>query len=911
MGFGSDIEEAAEVLVSAIASAAPSSRSSGAPFELTAGPFGPSDLRVTSFRGHEELSGLFTFDVRFASTIDAMELEAATIGQDAQLSMVDAAGAPRVVRGIVAWIQPGRFSPLEHAQRFRLRIVPRLFLLTQRTTSRIYQNRTVPEIVTSLLDEYGIPYRQALFGTYSPREYCVQYQETDYAFVTRLLAEEGIFFTFEPPSALGADIPAAVSSIASAVAGAAGLGGVSGALGLSETVVLGDAATSYVPLGGSTPAISVSASVSASVSVGIGGVSADVSVGASVCAAPGLPFRDPDGMAVTYDHVSEFHLRRSLRTRSVLLRDYDFRKPLCPVVAKASAGPAAGITASASLGGVGVSLSAALPTVGGGNGRTTSQVYDHHGEYDSPTFDGPLAARYLDQVRRNEYVGKGESQCRRLSPGQVFGLEDHPCVSFNQPYVVLSVDHEGRIPARTAGKVDKAPYRNTFTCGLAGVAHRPARPRRVLQQVLETAVVVGPKQEEIFTDELGRIKVQFHWDLDGKRDENTTCWIRVSQAWAGAGWGIQFIPRVGMEVLVSFIGGDEDKPMVTGCVYNATHPVPFQLPADRTRSGIRTQSSPGGDGFNELSFEDAKSAEQIYLHAQRDLDEVVERHHTLAVKGDETLQIGGQQVMTVGHNRSEDVHGNLARKVRKDERVDVDGNRVDVVTGNADVRVSGMLTERATRETRTVSGRSDLIVGDDYTVRTKGCYTTIVGKDDAKRSYVLRVEGTAQFSASKGIEIDSEKGLTLKCGKSLLKISPDKIELVAPSVSMQGAGAGLSVAQDKLKISAKDEMVFKADKALIKTPFAAISLNNVAQITGKSVSMATPENAKEVVADTSPPPTTIQMKDSKGAPLANQRFVIKLGDGSEYSGILDKDGKIEMDLDGHGTISFPDMTKVS
>src|SRR4051794_6917783 len=179
---------------------------------------------------------------------------------------------------------------------------------------------------------------------------------------------------------------------------------------------------------------------------------------------------------------------------------------------------------------------------------------------------------------------------------------------------------------------------------------------------------------------MGQIKVQFHWDRDGNYNERSSCWIRPMQAWGGGGFGAQFIPRVGMEVVVVFEGGDTDKPMVLGSLYNGTHPVPFVLPGDKTRSGFRTQSSPGGNGNNELSFEDAATKEQIYIHAQRDLDEVVKRNHTLQVRGDENLRVLGSRIDIVEGNVIARLGGNEEAQVTGDQTTQVDGNRIDVVT---------------------------------------------------------------------------------------------------------------------------------------------------------------------------------------------------------------------------------------
>ena len=186
---------------------------------------------------------------------------------------------------------------------------------------------------------------------------------------------------------------------------------------------------------------------------------------------------------------------------------------------------------------------------------------------------------------------------------------DHGIDALDGHYVVARVEHTGRAPEAAPGR--QPVYENRFVCVPAEVALRPKRPKRLLQQVVETAVVVGPAHEEVYTDEHGRVKVQFPWDLAGKNDARSSCWVRVAQAWAGAGWGFQFVPRIGMEVVVTFVGGDVDRPLITGCVPNAINVPPFMLPAQRTRSGIRTRTTPKGEGGNELSFEDRKGAEEI------------------------------------------------------------------------------------------------------------------------------------------------------------------------------------------------------------------------------------------------------------------------------------------------------------
>jgi type VI secretion system secreted protein VgrG len=333
-------------------------------------------------------------------------------------------------------------------------------------------------------------------------------------------------------------------------------------------------------------------------------------------------------------------------------------------------------------------------------------------------------------------MAAGEGGCSDLSPGHRFALHDHPAAQLDGTYVVTRVEHRGQTHPE-AGRAFRV-YWNEFECAPSEMTYCPPRPKRKSVQVALTATVVGPPGEEIWVDAVGQIKVQFHWDRDGTYDDRSSCWIRVMQPWAGAGWGHQFIPRVGMEVVVVFEGGDTDKPLVLGSLYNGTHPMPFKLPEDKTRSGIRTESSRGGGGFNELSFEDAQAREQIYVHAQRDLDEVVRRNHTLLVQNDELIRIL--------QNRVDRVEKNLEEYVSGDHKSRVGGHRVDVVEGNEDRRVSGMLVTRVEgKERREVQRNADLVYAEDLTTRALGNVTTIVGKSPKKRSWVTHAEGTAEL----------------------------------------------------------------------------------------------------------------------------------------------------------------------
>lgn len=799
------------------------------PFQLTARAFPAGRLRVLSFQGREAVSELSCFDITIAvSDADAPDLEAALLGEPATLAIHVPDGDARMVSGIIADVEvQAAFEQGRHA--FCVQLVPRLWLLGKRATSRIFQNTTVPQIVTAVLDLADVRHRWALVENYTERVYCVQHQETDLAFVTRLLAEEGIFYFFEHAE-----------------------GG--------ETLVLCDSAQLYEPIAG----------------------------------VPELAYRyehGSDGMVPKEHHVSRFSLRRTIEPGAVLQRDYDFRRPLLDLRAEARSAPPPACPATNDV----------APFE-----AQQLRVYDHHGEDERPAVDGSSARMRLEQLRRRARVAHGSSACRRLVPGFRFELVDHDIDALNGSYAVTRVEHAGRAPE--IAREPEHVYESTFACVPADVPMRPERPARRLQQVTETAIVVGPKGEEIYTDAHGRVKVQFPWDLDGERNEHSSCWVRVAQAWSGQGWGTQYVPRIGMEVIVTFLGGDTDRPLITGCVPNAVNVPPFALPAHRTKSGLTTRSTPGGHGYNELSFEDRKGEERIHVHAERDLDEVIGRNRTCTVKADDVVTVHHDRRETIEGDRTLRVHGCSVEALHGGSVRAVEGDARESVAGHAALRVGEDFTMRVSgRERREITGTSDVSVKDDVNVRVRGCHTMLVGSSKAPRSYSLHVEGLTQLTGSGTTEIRSDKALVLSCGRSSIRITDNKIEIVSPAVSASGTGGGFCIGEDTIRIKAKADAQVVAERVLLKTPDASVSIAKDAQIDGRRVLLNSPDSATDPVPDKSPKTTTIELVDQRGKPLAHRRYLITLADGSEVSGILDKDGKAEVEVEGAGTITFPGL----
>ena len=789
---------------------------------VSAGPYHDGQLRVASFRCLERMSHPFSLTLNLSSGVIApADIEVSLVGQPATLWIPLPDAPPRAIRGITSWVET-RGALLHDRHAFRLGIAPRLWLLTRRKGSRIFQDQTVLEVIARVLTEGAVAHRFEITSAYPKRAYCVQYQETDFAFVARLCAEEGLFYIFDHVSE------------GDAVA--------------TEVVVFGDHPSSYRAITGD----------------------------------PVLTYRESEGpgaLSPKESHVQRFLARRKIRPTSVLMSDYDFKRPLLHL-----------------------SATAATPQLGGevtsGTPEDRERIYDHHGGYEENDVTRPVAAGVrLEQHRRSAQVGRGRSQCRRLASGARFTLEDHDADDLNGDYLVTRVEHTG-FAQESPGK-DHPLYANRFECVPADVRFRPRRPEERLGQVVETATVVGPGGQEIYTDEFGRIKVQFHWDLDGKRDERSSCWVRVSQAWAGSGWGAQFIPRIGMEVLVAFLGGDTDRPIVTGCLYNSIHQPPFFLPTQKTRSGIVTQSTLGGGGFNELSFEDDKDREQIRLHAQRDLDEEVRRRHTTLVGEDQRIEVRGEQHNAVtgdqrervGGSRHGDIHGDQTEHVYGKRTVRVERDQTSEVGGNHAVRVMGDSKE-------VVTGDAVRFFRDGYTLQIDGQASTTVGAHGDAGKSDFYVFGDQVTGAEGHLTLVAKKSITLQCGDSVISLTPEGLKIGAKVLALAGSeGATMKGKGPALNLGEEAEIVAKTIKIFSKN--ASLELSDDAHLRGKKVLLncdtVKPPEVDSEMGRKKTKPLKVKLSDVALAAYANKTYKLNV-DGNLFEGTTNASGTVEQEI---------------
>jgi len=399
------------------------------------------------------------------------------------------------------------------------------------------------------------------------------------------------------------------------------------------------------------------------------------------------PFREPVGLVPEQDREVVFGLRdaQEIQIGAVCLEDYDFKRPALELRSEIK-----------------------------GEKNTSLEFSDFPGEYIEKSIGQQYARVRLEEFAAGRQVIEMDATTRGLTPGHKFSLIEHPVEALNREYLITHVTHRGRQPQSAAEEAAGAPglqYEANLRTIPSEVPYRP--PRKTPKPVIlgsQTALVTGPDGEEIYTDEYGRVKVQFHWDLEGEHDENSSCFVRVSQNFAGGQYGMQFLPRVGQEVIVSFLEGNPDQPIITGRVYNADNKPPYG-PDDKTKSTIKTRSSPGGGGFNELRFDDKKDNEQVFLHAQRNLDvraknnkyetiekdshRIVQGNAKAKVDGDDHFKAGGNQMIDIGGNQSLSVGGNQAVSAGGNFELQAGGNATIIATGNLAIQASGVLSIKA------------------------------------------------------------------------------------------------------------------------------------------------------------------------------------------------------------------------
>ncbi len=533
---------------------------------------------------------------------------------------------------------------------------------------------------------------------------------------------------------------------------------------------------------------------------------------------PRLVFRELSTMVASSESIHEFAARVEVHPGAVALRDFNFVRPTLDLTATSQAE----------------------------GGEPALEIYDYPARYEDAGTGKALAKVRLEELRVRTEMATGTSNSRRLVVGSTFTLDEYLVAALNRDYLLLSIRHVGRQPEaltfEQATSDSKEAYRNEFLCIPFQVPYRPQRltPRPTISGA-QTAIVVGPPGEEIHTDEHGRIKVQFHWDREGQNNDKSSCWIRVTQNWAGPGWGALYLPRIGQEVVVEFLEGDPDRPLVTGSVYNGQNPTPIALPENKTQSTLRSNSSPGGSGFNELRIEDSAGAEQVYLHAQKDFNIVVENDKTQQVGGNETLlvkkdrsrTIEGNQSLEVKKNDDSVIGGNQSLQVVKDRSTTVQGNHTESVVGDQAISVNGNQSVTVSlTSTETVGLGKMLNIGGAYAVTVGAALNQLVGgvmaeevggakvelvgakKSEAvKGSRSLQVGGDLSEQVGKSRTLKVEKDLVLSVGGNLGHTIKESYTLTAKQISLVAEEQfTLKVGSATLQVKKNGDVVLKGAK---------------------------------------------------------------------------------------------------
>ncbi|MGF1581036.1 MAG: type VI secretion system Vgr family protein [Gemmataceae bacterium] len=680
------------------------------PLKVKVGSLADDVLLLKRFAGSEGVSQLFHYHLELLSPHDKVgEITFdKVLGKPVSVALEMADANQRFFNGICSRFGQGE-SGAEFTE-FYMEIVPFFWLWTRRAQSRIFQHVKVGDILKKVLE--GLDVKLQLEGNYENRDYCVQYRETDFNFASRLMEEEGIYYYFKHTE-----------------------GG--------HQMIVAD-----------TP-----------------GGHADLPAGSTIT------LRELPKGTLEEDIIYDWKKRQGITSGKYTLWDYRFEMPQKHLEAEAKIQP------DTQIGQASHKLQVA--------DNSQLEIYDWPGEY-AQRFDGvdkgggdqdsELQKVFKDNTRTTKLrmeaetvqgiAVEGASNCRQMMAGHAFTVESVPGdamtkhIKADGKYVLTKISHS----AINASDENEFRYSNSFTCIPASLPFRPQRttPKPVVPGT-QTAVVVGPDGEEIFTDKYGRVKVQFHWDREGKFDSDSSCWIRVAQVWAGKLWGGIQIPRIGHEVLVDFLEGDPDQPIIVGSTYNADNMPPWKLPDKKVVSGIKSDSTLGSGGYNEFSFDDTKGKEMITLHGQYDMATTIEHDESLTVHNNRTITVDGTHTETINKDTTitiskgkleHTVADNTATyTVKQDITENYNANQSTTVDGNLTISVTGKASGggnvliEAKEKIVLNTGKSTLTMLKDGTITIDGKTINIIGSEAINDSApTIAISGTKQTQIGVGAQ---------------------------------------------------------------------------------------------------------------------------------------------------------------
>jgi type VI secretion system secreted protein VgrG len=672
-------------------------------------------LLFEGLTGSERLSEPYRYDLTVLSEQGALKAER-VLGQSVTVTVELPQGGQRRFTGLISrcvytgeTLRAGGGEQLLH--RYRLCVQPWFWFLTRAADCRIYQRMKVADIVRDVFRRRGFSdFELQLQGRYDKRDYCVQYRETDFNFVSRLLEESGIFYYFRHE----AD---------------------------KHVMVLAD----------------------------------DPSAHRSAPAYDKVKLRHSVGQHVTTDALESWWVERAVQPGAYLTTDFDFRTPTSDLHKRKTK------SREHALADLPVYDYPALPAGLGGPAQD---------EGGAPLDNVIAAIDEIAKVRLEELQSgyerfHGRGNCLGLATGAKFELTEAP-PDLAREYAVVATQYALTSNQYVSGSGSQFAVSMGVEATDAKTVFRPPRvtPKPVVQGA-QTAMVVGRSGEEIDADRYGRVKVQFPWDREGKNDQNSSCWVRVAQVWAGKNWGAIHIPRIGQEVLVDFLEGDPDRPIITGRVYNGDALPPYNLPENITQSGIKSRSSKNGsaDNCNEIRFEDKKDSELLLLHAEKDMTTEVEHDRKLTVGHDSTTEVKHDRTITVDHDETRTIKNDHSTAIQGKEQHDVTGKRTttvkddDALTANANRTVKVAMSYQLTADEQITlqSGASKLVMKADGTIELHGVKITI--------------QGDMQIKQSAGMNLELSAGAQLKAGATMVQIQGSgQTQIQGAVVQVQGSG---------------------------------------------------------------------------------------------------------------------------
>ena len=666
--------------------------------------------------GVEGISELFYYQVELVADVNTSIDPKSIIGTKVTVGILaDDSGTERYINGIVASFE--FCGGDDEYNNYRAYIVPNIWLLTLNLNTRVFQNKTVTDVIQSVLSPYNISPSIQTSGTYTPMEYCTQYRETDFAFISRLMEQHGIFYYFQHAKD-------------------------------DHTFTLQDTSTKL-----------------------------------SACPIQNSFMYSPEGdkSAGFYDFViSTLRSRTGMVTGKYTAWDYSFIRYKTlpdPLASTQTAGPL------------------------GANSNEQYDYADSAGSYlKGAGSDSTIAdlSNFFQTMRRDAgdaecVVIEGISNAIAMQTGFNFTLTEYPQSAVNTKYLLTRIEHSVRQspPYRARGTTNTPPYSNSFTAIPFATLYRP--PRRTHKPVvngMQTGQVVVPSGEDSHMDKYGRVNVQFFWDRLRKANTPDNTWLRVAQSWAGKGWGTYYWPRVDDEVLIDFIEGDPDQPIVVGSVYNGVNMPKYDPAGQYTLSGILTRSSKGGGAANanELRFEDLDGKEQVFMNAERDYDLHVEHdHHTL---------IGNEQHEKITSNHFMETDGDSHSLVKGKRNEEIDGDLSQTLKGNHTIKLSSNHGEDiGSNSAIKIGANSDTSVGANLTEKVGANYSLDVGvNENHKIGMMYNIDSGMMINIKAGmsIVIDAPMGVSLTCGGNFVNLTPAGVMIQGILVNINSGGAAMS-----------------------------------------------------------------------------------------------------------------------